>query len=232
MIEQAARTIDGVISRLVQGATAAPLNIAGELDRFHGAREKTLTILGEVTPAQALWSPAAGTWSIAQIADHLLRFDELYTAQFRRLLAMANAGTGTSVYLSLREVDTSLPFIPNEVLPLLEVPMRVFSFFTPSAVREAIVRYSLVPARSPKISDPRPGLTSEKPARGSGSLSMAETQKLLSGPLPANVDKLTIGHPVLGTNTMTQMLRILTAHEERHQDQMGRIRSNLKFPKA
>ncbi len=228
MIEQTAslaRAIDGAISRMVQGATAAPLSIAGELDRYHGAREKTLAILREVTPAQALWSPAAGAWSIVQNADHLLLSEQLYRRQFEKLLS-----TGESISVSLREVDTFLAIVPAEAVPLFEVPMRVFNFFLPSAVREAIIRYPLVSARSPGISDPRPGLALEKLAADLA-LSLAETEKVLSGPLPANVDQLRIDHAVLGNNSVAQVLRNMTAHEERHHGQMARLRSNPNFPK-
>jgi hypothetical protein len=107
----------------------------------------------------------------------------------------------------------------------------VFNFFLPSAVREAIIRYPVVSARSPGISDPRPGLTLEKLVADLAS-SLAETEKLLSGPLPANVDELRLDHAVLGNNSIAQVLRNMTAHEERHQDQMARIRSNPGFPKA
>ena len=159
MIQQ---TLDGAISRMVQGLTAAPQNIAAVIESFHVVREKTLSILREVTPEQALWIPAAGTWSIAQNADHLLRSEGLYREQILRVIALARAGKGTSVQISLAEVNTFLAIIPAPVVPLFEVPMRMFNFFMPSALREALIRYPLVSARNPVVSAPRLGLSAEK----------------------------------------------------------------------
>ena len=223
------QTLDGAISRMVQAVTAAPPSIAAEIDRFHGVRAKTLTVLCEVTPEQALWSPAAGVWSIAQNADHLLRSEELYREQILRVIGLAQAGKGTSVQISLREVNTFVAFIPPDMTPLFEIPMRVFNFFVPSVFREVMVRYPLVAARNPTVSEPRFGLTAEKLALDMAA-SLIETEKIFSGPLPANVEELTIDHPILGNNTIAQMVRIMTAHEERHQGQMAGVRSNPKFP--
>jgi hypothetical protein len=223
------QSLDGAISRMVQAVTAAPLGIGAEIERFHAVRSKTLTILCEVTPAQALWSPTPGVWSIAQNADHLLRSEELYREQIVRVIGLAQAGKGTTVQISLREVNTFVAFIPAEMTPLFEFPMRVFNFFMPSALRELMVRYPLVAARNPNVSEPRSGLTSEKLAVDLAA-SMVETEKVFSGPLPPNVEELTIDHPILGNNTIAQMVRIMTAHEERHQGQMAGVRANPKFP--
>ena len=120
-------------------------------------REKTLAILGQVTDEQALWSPRKGTWSIAQIADHLLRSEEMYREQFRRLIQMAKEGRGTTIEISLREVNVGFAAIPREVIPLLEFPIKMFNLFVPHVLRETMVRYPLVAALNPRSSEPRAG---------------------------------------------------------------------------
>src|SRR6185436_12975268 len=85
ILTSAARAIDGAISRMVQGVNSGPWNAGAAVERFRPVRDQTLVILGQLNAAQASWSPREGTWSIAQIADHLLRSEEMYREQFRRL---------------------------------------------------------------------------------------------------------------------------------------------------
>src|SRR4051812_12437404 len=118
VVSSAARAIDGAISRMVQGVNSASWNPGAEMDRFHEIREKTQEILWQVSPEQALWSPNQKTWSIAQIADHLLRSEEMYRLQFGRLVRLANAGMGTTIEISLAEVNVGFAAIPRQVIPL------------------------------------------------------------------------------------------------------------------
>src|SRR5258705_1266917 len=97
VVTSAARAIDGAISRMVQGVNSVSWNPSAEVERFRVVREKTLAILGQLTAEQASWSPKKGTWSIAQIADHLLRSEDMYREQFRRLIQMAQEGRGSTI---------------------------------------------------------------------------------------------------------------------------------------
>ncbi|HTM50635.1 MAG TPA: DinB family protein [Bryobacteraceae bacterium] len=230
VIRSAARAIDGAISRMVQGVNSTVWNPEAEIERFQEVREKTLEILGQVTEEQAAWSPQKGTWSIAQIADHLLRSEEMYREQFRRLVQMANEGKGTTIEISLAEVDVGFAAIPREVIPLLEVPIRIFNLFVPHVVRETMVRYPLIASLNPRSSEPREGLTLEKLRRGLVA-ALVETDSFLRSPMPRNFTELTISHPIMGNNTIPQMFRIMMAHELRHQEQMSGLRAHGSFPK-
>jgi hypothetical protein len=230
-VTSAARAIDGAISRMVQGVNYVSWNPNAEADRFHAVREKTLAILGQVSAEQALWSPQKGTWSIAQIADHLLRSEEMYREQFRRLIEMAKEGRGSAIEISLKEVDVGFAVIPREVISLLEFPMRMFNLFVPHVLRETMVRYPLVAALNPQSSAPREGLVIEK-LREDLAAALAETESFFRTPMPPNINELTINHPIMGNNTIPQLFRIMIAHEQRHQEQMSGVRAHANFPKA
>jgi hypothetical protein len=227
----AGRAMEGVFSRMVHWALAPPPHLLTELNRFQDIREKTLDILQQVTPQQAQWSPRPGTWSIVQIADHLLRSEELYREQFQRLIQMARSGKGRSIEIPFKEVDTSIAMVPREVMSMLEFPMRMANLFVPHALREALVRYPVISALNPRISDPRTGLTLEK-LREDLAASVVETRKVFAPPLPANLERLTVNHPTMGNNNPVELFRILIAHEERHQEQITGIRKNPNFPSA
>ncbi len=230
-ITSAARAIDGAISRMVQGVNSVSWNPGAEVERFRVVREKTLASLGQVSGAQAIWSPRKGTWSIAQIADHLLLSEEMYREQFRRLVEIAKEGKGSTIEISLKEVNVGLAAIPRQVAPLLEVPMRMFNLFVPHVLRETMVRYPLVAALNPRSSEPREGLNIEK-LRDDLTAALEETESFFRTPMPPNIDELTINHPIMGNNTIPQMFRIMIAHEQRHQEQMSALRALVNFPKA
>jgi len=230
VVRSVARAIDGAISRVVQGLEPANWDPHAESERFREVREKTLGILAHLSIAQASWSPGKGKWSIAQIADHLLLSEEMYRDQARRLLQVVDRGQGSSIEITLNEVDFGFAAIPRDMVPLFEVPMRMFNLFVPSALRETMVRYPIVAALTPRTAQPREGLV---PARLKLELaaSLEETADFLAMPMPHNIDELTINHPIMGNNTIPQLFRILIAHEKRHHEQMERVQAHADFPR-
>jgi hypothetical protein len=48
--------------------------------------------------------------------------------------------------------------------------------------------------------------------------------------MPPNLRKITLSHPVIGTNNIAQIFGIIAAHEERHHGQMRRVMENPRFP--
>jgi hypothetical protein len=209
------RSIDGALSRLVQSVNSGEWNPVTEMDRFRLAREQTLAVLVQVSAAQALWSPPGGKWSIAQIADHLLRSEEMYREQFRRLLEK-----GSPIDISLAELDVGFQGVPGSVIAAVELPMKIFNRFVPHIVRETIIRYPLIAALNPPASAPREGLNPRK-LRDDLAASLLQTEAFFQAPMPANIHQLTINHPLMGNNTIPQLFSIMIAHEQRHQTQLA-----------
>jgi uncharacterized damage-inducible protein DinB len=192
-------------------------NPVTELDRLRLAREQTLAVLHQVSAAQALWLPPGGKWSIAQIADHLLRSEEMYREQFRRLLEK-----GSPIDISMAELDVGFQGIPGSVIAAVELPMKIFNRFVPHIVRETIIRYPLIAALNPQASAPREGLDPRK-LRNELAASLLETEAFFQAPMPANIHQLTINHPLMGNNSIPQLFSIMIAHEQRHQAQLADV---------
>jgi uncharacterized damage-inducible protein DinB len=211
------RSIDGALSRLVQSVNSSEWNPVTEMDRFRLAREQTLAVLDQVSAPQALWSPPGGRWSIAQIADHLLRSEEMYREQFHRLIEK-----GSPIDISLAELDVGVAGIPASVMAAAELPMKIFNRFVPHIVRETIIRYPLIAALNPQASAPREGLDPHK-LRNDLAASLLETEAFFQAPMPANIRQLTINHPLMGNNTIPQLFSIMIAHEQRHQAQLSEV---------
>jgi uncharacterized damage-inducible protein DinB len=211
------RSIDGAVSRLVQSVNSGEWNPVTEMDRLRLAREQTLAVLDQVSAAQALWLPPGGKWSIAQIADHLLRSEEMYREQFRRLLEK-----GSPIDISMAELDVGFRGIPGSVIAAVELPMKIFNRFVPHIVRETIIRYPLIAALNPQASAPRESLDPRK-LRGDLAASLLETEAFFQTPMPANIHQLTINHPLMGNNSIPQLFSIMIAHEQRHQAQLADV---------
>jgi hypothetical protein len=224
-----AKAIGAAIAGLAQAATAAPGTLMAEVDRFRLVRENTLTALGEVSALEAAWSPWHGVWSIVQIADHLLRTEEMYRDQFRQIIHVAREG-GSAIRVTLRDVDSSFAGIPRQAMRLVEFPARMMSQFMPQAVREAIIRYPIVSATNPSASTPRSNAEIGV-VRTALAASLAETEKLLCGPLPPNVEEPVIDHPIMGRTNIRELFRVVIVHEERHQGQIASLRARADFPR-
>jgi uncharacterized damage-inducible protein DinB len=227
----ASRAVDGALAGLVRATMSVPGNLISEVDRFRMVREQTLNMLAGTSVAQAQWSPGREVWSMLQIADHLLQSEELYREQFRLLIQAAKEGRNSPIHIGFREVDTSIAGIPRHVIRMFETPARVMTSLVPRAVREMLIRYPIVPAMNPTATTPRPGLTVEK-LRADLAASLAVTESLLRAPMPANLEKPAIVHPIMGSNNLRELLRIAIAHEERHQGQISDLRTNAAFPKS
>jgi hypothetical protein len=234
LLSSAGRAIDGAISRIVHGivtpAGAPAEERAAAFRQYRVAREGTLSLIQHVSQAQADFKPAQDKWSIGQNVEHLLMTEDLYRTQIQNLIALARSGNGTNIDLTFRDINTSVAYIPREVIPLLSAPLKVFNLFVPQAVREVMFRIPFIPAIAPTVSTPdtcRP-ITD---LRLQCTSSNAATEAVLRGTLPPNLDKMTITHPILGTNNIAQIFRIIAAHEERHHTQMRSVIQNPRFPR-
>jgi hypothetical protein len=230
----AGRALDGAISRLVHDLVAPPPPPGQEwsaaLAQYRAAREETIAIIRDLSQAQADFSPAAGVWSIGQNVEHLLLTENLYRTYIQNLIDLARKGGKTDIELTFRHINTSVAFIPREVMPMFAMPLKVFNTFVPQAVREAMFRIPLIPAVNPSVSQPaRSRPIGELRSRAVSSL--AATEEVFRGELPPNLRNMTLTHPILGTNNIVQIFGIISAHEERHHGQMRAVLRNARFPK-
>jgi hypothetical protein len=228
------QAIDGAISRVVHGIVTPGQLPEQELKvairEFSEVRERTLELVSDVTPAQAAFKPKPKVWSVGENLDHLLLTEQNYRAQMRRLIDLARAGKGTSINLTLTEMNASIGPIPREVIPLFEMPLRMMSLFVPHAVREAIIRFPVIPSANPSISDPEQKdigvLRKELVAE------LETTTAMFTGDMPPRLMEMTVSHPILGTNNVIRIFRLITAHEERHHGQMRTVMANPAWPRG
>lgn len=192
------------------------------LRMFSVVRNGTIRMVAGLTEEQAGFRPARDAWSVAQIVDHLLLTESLYRTQMNRMLELAREGKRSNIDVSLREVDLSIPFIPRALMPMMAMPLTVMNLFVPQAIRETILRFPIMKAKNPKVSEP----AQHRPIdalRVQLAESLTETGALFAGTLPANAARVTVSHPVFGRNTIPNIFGLMAAHEERHGLQIGGV---------
>jgi DinB superfamily len=233
-IAAAGRALDGAISRFVHGLTSAPIRPGEEraraLARYRAIREGTLAIIRELTQAQADFSPGANVWSIGQNVQHLLLTEDLYRTQMREMIEMARKGGANNIDLTFQQINTTFAYIPREVMPLFSVPLNIMNIFMPRIVRETMFRLPVIPAVNPTFSSPAGSVPVEE-LRARASSSIEATEAIFKGDLPANLNDITLSHPILGTNNIPQIFGVIAAHEERHHTQMRSVVANPRFPR-
>jgi uncharacterized damage-inducible protein DinB len=200
-----------------------------ELAKLQAARTGTLEMTAGLSQTQADFAPHQNTWSIGEILDHLLLTDQANRHQIARLIELANTGQKPFVSLSLEDFNFSPVVIPKSFLPFTELPFRMLNMFTPRALRELIFRYRVVPARAADVAQPRKG-RSVRELRNELDSSITETRNLLDSNPKLNYHQLVLDHPLLGTNNVAELLRIMAAHELRHQEQIIQLLRCHEFP--
>ena len=196
--------------------------VADELERLGATRGRTVALVGGLTQAQADYVPGPGRWSVGEVLDHLLLAERFFRGEVRQLLALRRAGQPAVLRRSVAEFNISLAFVPRCLLPWMDLPFTLFGVFVPRGVREFLVRSRLVPARHPDVAAPRRG-------RPAGELlaelqaSWRETEAVCRGVTEEDDRAMRYFHPLLGVNTVADLLRILALHEERHQEQIADV---------
>ena len=212
------------------------MNVAGNatyerLNAFASVRALTLAAVGPLSRAQLDFSPRPGRWSVGEIADHLLMSEELYRANFERLIALARAGQPAYRRHSFADVNVAPLHLPDTLLSWMAVPFSLVNRVLPSRVIGLLTEFPILPTRNPDIATPRPG----RPAaalRADLTESLAKTRALIESNADLDFESMVSEHPLTGRTNITQVLTFLAQHERRHQGQMEGVRTDPRFPRA
>src|SRR5262249_12216648 len=100
------------------------------------------------------------------------------------------------------------------------------NLFVPRAARDFILRYAVVTALNADSTTPRKGrLTAE--LREDLLVSIRATVALLESNSDLDYCNMAVAHPLLGTNSVPQLIRMLALHEQRHHAQLSAILDGL-----
>ena len=201
--------------------------LSDAIDEFRVLRGRTLEIAAGVSEEQASRRGRTGTWSVAEVLDHLVQTEVAFRKYLRQAVERARAGTKGTLRIGFREVDTQLRPLPRSWMPMLTPFLFVLHAVTPFGVRLAVMRKpGIVSAAAPKVAEPIGGRTLAQ-LREDLAAEMNETAALFAGDLPEGLPRVRARHPLYGSNSVAQVVRLMAAHEERHQHQLRRILKRL-----
>jgi hypothetical protein len=195
-------------------------------------RAKTLAMVRGLSQEQMDWRPAVGKWSVGENLDHLLRSESIYRREITALVDLAKAGKTPFIRRTVQDIDFAPSFLPKSMLPLVDIPFTVITMFVPPAMRDMMIKSTAVlTGQSPKAALPEPGRPAGVLIAEMEAALVATTAILRENP-DLNYDAMKTQHPMLGINSVPQLLRLTALHEGRHQQQMGKVLASMPAMKA
>jgi uncharacterized damage-inducible protein DinB len=199
------------------------------LEMFRSTRSRTMALAKQLSQEQLDFTSATGKWSPGEVLDHLLRAERVNRDQIAELIELKKLQQKPFVRRTFADVNVSVAYIPKSLLPILEVPFTLLNTLVPVGFREFITRNRLIPAQSPDIAIPRRG-RSAADLREELASSFAKTENLFNANPDLDYGEMSIQHPLMGTNSVPELLRFMALHEQRHQSQINHIMASPQFP--
>ena len=159
---------------------------------FAGVRAQTLAGVAPLTQPQLDFRPREGSWSIGEIADHLILAEALYRGEIERLIAMVKNGERPYLKRSFADVNVSPLHLPDVMLSFLEVPFGMMSRMIPESVRSVVTQFPIVPVRNPDVATPRFGRPAAE-LREDLTSSLARTRALIEEHATLDFTRMEIG---------------------------------------
>jgi hypothetical protein len=197
---------------------------------FVAARAQTIAAVAPLNQVQLEFRPRPGSWSVGEVADHLVLAEALYRGEIERLVELVKKGERPYIRRSFKDVNVSPFFLPDQVLTLFQAPLGIMSRLIPQPVRAMVTEFPLLPTRNPDIATPRPGRAAEQIKKDLVD-SLAQTRALIAGNAGMDFASMISEHPLTGVTNVAQIFGFLTLHERRHHAQMERVRTNPAFPR-
>ncbi|MGY8688817.1 MAG: DinB family protein, partial [Verrucomicrobiales bacterium] len=185
-------------------------------------------------PVDSNWAVGAkGKWSLGEHVHHILRVEAfLRDRVMKKLIEMALNREGTLYRLRLSDFGLAPAFIPKQLLGpaevIFDINNRVSRFFTPRKVTEQIFRYVSFPASTPEPWAPRFGRPKDE-LLDELAHSVDKIDSLFAENGMVNFQSMVFEHTMVGRHTLPQLTRIVSIHEEWHQDRMAEVLKSDKI---
>lgn len=201
------------------------------LSDLAAARADTLRLAHGLRADQLGFAPAPGRWSVGEVLDHLLKAEDLYRREIRRLIALKRSGQPPRIRRTLADITVAPAFVPAAAMVWLDLPVRMLNSMVPAGVRDALTENVIVPFKNPAAATPvagRPGAELIADLERS----LAETRELLERNSDIDFRELISEHPLTGVNDVHQILAFVARHERRHHAQIRANFAHRRFPRA
>ena len=201
------------------------------LESFSQVRAETIALIENLSQRQLDYKPSPRTWSVGEVMDHLFLAERFFRSQIELLVEQQRSGRRTSLALSFRDLNVRPAFVPGCLLPLFEIPLTITNMLTPRSVLQLLLATPLGRARHPDAADPRASLSKEQLVTQL-TQGLAETREIFEQNPLIDFGRLRISHPLLGDNSVVELLDVMTTHERGHQQKVrqsiGRLPGQLE----
>ena len=185
-----------------------------EISELRSTRERTRTLVAGLSDDETAERPAPERWSAGELLDHLLRTERLWRREVEELIRLERSQR--QPYLSRLVADLPIPVVgrlPAPLVGLVSVPMTLMSAFFPTR---------LFLAQAPPVLEPRKGRAADD-LRRELAAEVEATAAVFEDNDDLSFRRMIYQHPLLGLVDAVDLLRVITVHEKRHQDQLVEI---------
>lgn len=213
--------------------------IAYNLRLARAVRAKTEELLVGLGQAEFDWQPSKSgwihgeksEWSLGEHVHHILRVEAyIRTEVIEKLIEMSQTESRPYLRKTVSDINLAPAFIPGFLLGPAEVFFSVNNRLTrcliPRPVTELLFRHLSFPATTPQPWAPAHGRRKTELLD-----ELSKSLDLLAGVVeketPVAYQDMVFEHTVIGRHTAAQMTRIVSIHEEWHQDRMVEVLEKL-----
>lgn len=197
-------------------------------NQLAAARRRTLEMTEKVDQVTSERRPAkcskllgeAGTWSIGEILDHILRVFRSLVGEIEVLYDLDAKGESTVLRRTLKDYDVAPALVPKSLMSILEPGFQLANVVSdailPPRVRDKILRNRSFPIQNPKKWLPAAGREIAE-LRGELQSSLSDLEALLQRDTQKPLEELVLSHTVFGRHSVPELLSVLEVHESWHQ---------------
>mgnify|MGYP002632129956 CR=1 FL=1 len=166
-------------------------------------------------------------WSLGEHLDHILLVEGYMRREiFERLITKAENGDKPFIRKTVTDINLSPAFLPKLLLKPAEkffvLSNRISRVFVPRRVTEYLIRYATFPTSTPEPWVPTHGQPRSQLIEGLRE-SLSKYHEMFEKHPDAAYGEMTFEHTVIGRHSVPQLLRIVSIHEEWHQDRMKEL---------
>ncbi len=201
--------------------------LATALSEFRATRTRSCCLVAGLNADEMSDRPSPEKWSVGELLEHLLLAEKLWRSEVEALIALKRSHR--QPFLSRLLTDFPIPLVgrvPPTLLGFLVIPLTAINTFVPLGVFLTFLSWRSLSAKAPRALEPsrhrdpidlRAALESEA----------ALTLSLFADNRDLRFRRLLYQHPLLGIVDAVDLLRVITAHEKRHQEQLLKILESL-----
>ncbi len=201
------------------------------LDRLQHERAVFLSKIDRLSQEQLDYQSSRHSWSIGQVAHHIGLSEGVWQGYLKSVLKDGDREKGATRKVSLDEVPFSFRVVPDFVLksPFVLMPLSVLVNLMPRPLQSMFFAVPLIKTDAGPRMQPKRGLQRAQIFEFLEEVRHSTVQ-LLEPLAEWDLSRFRILHPLVGDQDVYGILEVLASHEQRHSQQIERLKKTSGFP--